>query len=78
MNFGRDESLLIFYESVRRQVDADRYERYRFTGKSVKEYAERLREEMNRRRLRFTPIEWPPEEPSRDSLNIYRSSITSQ
>ena len=61
MNFAntKDESLLTFYESVRRQVEADRHEKYRFTGNSAKEYAERLREEMDRRKLRFKPIDWP-------------------
>src|SRR5260221_8469230 len=31
---------------------------YRFIGESVKQYADRLGEEMDRRRLRFTPIDW--------------------
>jgi hypothetical protein len=57
---SRDESLLVFYESVRRQVDADIMSGggYRFIGESVKHYADRLSEEMDRRRLRFTPIDW--------------------
>jgi hypothetical protein len=56
----KDETLILYYESVRRQVQADMQadERYRFMGESVKQYADRLREEMNRRRLRFTPIDW--------------------
>jgi len=55
-----DESLLVFYENVRRQVDADIKSggSYRFIGESVKQYADRLGEEMDRRRLRFTPIDW--------------------
>jgi len=55
-----NESLLVFYENVRRQVDADIESggRYRFIGESVKRYADRLGEEMDRRRLRFTPIDW--------------------
>jgi hypothetical protein len=55
-----DESLLVFYENVRRQVDADIESggSYRFIGESVKQYADRLGEEMDRRRLRFTPIDW--------------------
>jgi hypothetical protein len=32
--------------------------RYRFAGDGVKQYAEKLREEIERRRLRFTPIDW--------------------
>ncbi len=57
----KDESLIAYYESVRRQVDAD-YKlrtRYRLIGDNVKRYAEELRAEMERRELRFTPIEWP-------------------
>ena len=56
----KDESLLAFYDNVRRQVDADKVAKYRLTGQSVKDYSQRLREEMDRRRLNFTPIEWPP------------------
>jgi hypothetical protein len=33
--------------------------RYRFAADGVRQYADKLREEMDRRRLRFTPIEWP-------------------
>jgi hypothetical protein len=56
----KDETLILYYESVRRQVQADMQAggRYRFMGESVKQYADRLREEMDRRRLRFTPIDW--------------------
>jgi hypothetical protein len=32
--------------------------RYRFAGEGVKQFADKLREEMDRRRLRFTPIDW--------------------
>jgi hypothetical protein len=63
MNFSqtKDERLLAFYENIQRQVDLDKRAggRYRFAGDGVKQYAERLREEMDRRRLRFTPIDWP-------------------
>jgi hypothetical protein len=62
MNFDsiKDENLIIFYESVRQQVVADIQAggRYRLIGESVKLYSDRLGEEMNRRRLRFTPIDW--------------------
>ena len=62
MNFSdaKDESLLAFYESVGRQVLADLSTggQYRFVGKTAREYADKLREEMDRRRLRFTPIDW--------------------
>ena len=64
VNFGnsKDENLLVYYENVRRQVEADLIHsggRYRFMGDSAKQYAEKLREEMDRRRLKFSPINWP-------------------
>lgn len=57
---SKDERLLAFYDNVRRQVELDMRwgGRYRFAGDSVKLYADKLREEMERRRLRFTPIDW--------------------
>jgi site-specific DNA-adenine methylase len=63
MNFSRskDESLLAFYENIRREVEADIHSggRYRFAGDGVKQYADKLREEMDRRRLRYRRIDWP-------------------
>jgi hypothetical protein len=62
MNFSKasDESLIAFYENVRRQVQADMQSggHYRFAGESMKQYADTLREEMDRRRLNFAPIDW--------------------
>ena len=61
MNFDntKDENLVVFYESIRQQVVADIRAggRYRLIGDSVKQYADRLREEMDRRGLRFAPID---------------------
>jgi hypothetical protein len=47
----KDENLVVFYESIRQQVVADVRVggRYRLIGDSVKQYADRLREEMDRR-----------------------------
>jgi hypothetical protein len=63
MNFlgSKNESLLVFYENIRRQVEADLQSggRYRFAGDGVKQYADQLREEMDRRRLRYSRIDWP-------------------
>ena len=58
---SKDETLVLYYESIRRQVEADKKldGRYCFMGEPVKQYADRLREEMDRRRLQFTPIDWP-------------------
>ena len=62
MNFSqmKDERILAFYENVRRQVEIDKSAggKYRFAGEGVKEYAERLRIEMDRRQLRYSRIDW--------------------
>jgi hypothetical protein len=31
---------------------------FRFAGEGMKQYAEQLREEMERRGLKFSPIDW--------------------
>lgn len=62
MNFSdsKDESLLSLWESVRRQVFADRANggRSRFVGANLRAYAELLRSEMDRRQLNYAPINW--------------------
>ena len=62
MNFSssRDEGLLSLWESVRRQVLANRANggRCRFVGDNLRSYAELLRLEMERRELKYTPIDW--------------------
>jgi hypothetical protein len=32
---------------------------WRLAGNAMKQYADQLKDEMNRRRLSFRPIEWP-------------------
>jgi hypothetical protein len=55
----KDESILRFYDGIRREVEADRRSRHKFvTGRTVREYAEALRGEMTRRRLQYSAIEW--------------------
>jgi hypothetical protein len=55
----KDESPLRFYNNIRGQVDADRGSKHKFTtGASVRQHASTLRDEMIRRRLQHTPIEW--------------------
>ena len=62
MNFANcsDETLLHYYESIRRQVMADKQSggRYRLAGANVKAYATRLKDEIDRRQLHLTPIDW--------------------
>ena len=60
MNFSnsRDQTLLSLWESVRRQVLADRANggRSRIVGDNLRTYAESLRSEMDRRELKYTSI----------------------
>jgi len=62
MNFSqmKDERILAFYENVRRQVEIDKQAgvRYRFVGDGVKQYAEKLRGQLDLRRLRYSEIDW--------------------
>jgi hypothetical protein len=55
-----DESVRKLYENIRLQVahDVQSGSRHRFMGETARQQAERLRGEMDRRRLRFTPIDW--------------------
>jgi hypothetical protein len=55
----KDETLLLFYDGVRQQVVLDGNSSYRLAGEGVRAYSEKLREEMDRRRLRYAPIDWP-------------------
>lgn len=55
-----DDSVLRLYESVRRQVEADKAlgDKYRLVGPAARQRAERLRAELAGRGLKFTPIVW--------------------
>jgi hypothetical protein len=56
----KDESILRLYDNIRIQVEAERGLRYKFrASENVKQRATPLREEITRRRLQHTPIEWP-------------------
>ncbi len=56
-----DESLFAYYESVRRQVVSRSHlgERYRLIGANLKQFADELQAEIDRRQLRVQPIDWP-------------------
>ena len=59
-----DERLAHFYENIRQQVQADRASKHHFTANpTVRQYADRLRSEMIKRRLKHSPIEWPSSPP---------------
>jgi hypothetical protein len=56
-----DDCVLILYESIREQVaaDIDSGVPEKLMGETARQRAEQLREEMDRRRMRFKPIDWP-------------------
>jgi hypothetical protein len=56
-----DERLIHFYENIRRQVDLDRPHLRKLVGLGVREYADKLRHEILKRRLQHSPIDWPGE-----------------
>ena len=59
-----NESLLRFYEGIRKEVDADHQtmkqgQKYFFTNNGIiKKYAASLGEEMDRRRLSYLRLVW--------------------
>jgi hypothetical protein len=56
----KDESILRLYDNIRIQVEAERGLQYKFmSSETVRQRATSLREEITRRRLQYTPIEWP-------------------
>ncbi|MDP1581811.1 MAG: hypothetical protein Q8M18_00085 [Bradyrhizobium sp.] len=55
-----DQRLIHYYENIRQQAEADRAHKHHVTsGPTIREYADRLRNEMIRRRLQHRPIDWP-------------------
>ena len=54
-----DESLLRYYDNIRKQVEADRGNKHKFmTSDTIKAYAESLRLELYERQLSHAPIDW--------------------
>jgi len=55
-----DENVLRLYDSIREQVSADIRlgARHRLLGEAAQQQADRLREELDRRGLQYTPIVW--------------------
>ena len=55
-----DERLIHYYENIRQQAEADRAHKHHVAaGPTVRQYAARLRDEMVKRRLQHSPINWP-------------------
>jgi hypothetical protein len=55
-----DETVLKLYDSIREQASADIRlgGRHRLLGEAARQHADRFREELDRRRVRYTPIVW--------------------
>ena len=55
-----DETILRYYEDIRKEVEADKGGKLRFlAGPAMRAYADTLREEILRRVLYCAPIDWP-------------------
>ena len=61
LNLLTDETVHQSYEQIRDQVAADARSdaRYRFMGLAAKERANTLLDELRRRRMAVSPIDWP-------------------
>jgi hypothetical protein len=55
-----DDGVLRLYENIREQVAADlsQWSRHRLLGETARQQAERLRQELDRRRLKYAHIGW--------------------
>jgi hypothetical protein len=55
-----DESLLLYYNHLRREVEAERVLPFKLvTNDVVRKRASALREEIIRRQLQCPPLDWP-------------------
>ena len=55
-----DQSIARYYEDIRKLADEDRAHKDYFTASpSIRHRAEKLHDEMIRRRLQHAPIRWP-------------------
>jgi hypothetical protein len=54
------QRLACYYDNIRQQVEAERACKYKFMT-TVHQFADQLRSEMIKRRLKHSPIEWPEE-----------------
>jgi len=55
-----DETVLKLFDSIHEQASADIRlgGRHRLLGEAARKHADRLREELDRRRVRYAPIVW--------------------
>ena len=76
-----DESLLRYYDAIRKQVEADRDSKHKLVGgDAIKEYAESLRLELHKRRLPYTAIDWSSDQqantPPKSDVSFDRNLVT--
>jgi hypothetical protein len=76
-----DESLLRYYDAIRKQVEADRDSKHKLVGgDAIKEYAESLRLELNKRRLPYKAIDWSADQqantPPKSDVSLDRNPVT--
>jgi hypothetical protein len=68
-----DESLMRYYDAVRKQVEADRDSKHKLVGSdAIKEYTESLRIELHKRRLPYTAIDWSADQQTDTPNSIVR------
>ena len=75
------ESLLRYYDAIRKQVEADRDSKHKLVGgDAIKEYAESLRLELHKRRLPYTAIDWSADQqantPPKSDVRLDRNPVT--
>jgi hypothetical protein len=76
-----DESILRYYDAIRKQVEADRDSKHKLVGgDAIKEYAESLRLELHKRRLPYTAIDWSADQqantPPKSDVSFDRNPVT--
>jgi hypothetical protein len=72
-----DESLLRYYDSIRKQVEADRGNTHKFmSSDSIKQHAESLRLELYKRRLHHAPIDWWTDQPTDTAVSLPKSDAS--
>jgi hypothetical protein len=67
-NFVTDETVIRNYEFIREQVAADARSvgPYRFMGLAARERANNLLDELRRRRVAVSPIDWPDDRDNKE------------
>jgi len=73
----RGWSLLRYYDSIRKQVEADRGNTHKFmSSDSIKQHAESLRLELYKRRLPHAPIDWWTDQQTDTAVSLPKSDAS--